>query len=179
MFVKGTYKTFFYVLGELTNSLHGFEVLYNTDDTLGFHQFYNDSAYQTGFGDASGYALPSEIAVAEGGTHIVLSTRNDGRSQYKGEPSDTIVSYSVDFETGDLKLVGLTASGGLWPRTFALSGDGRVIAIADQYSVPGRLIVFARDPKTGVIDDQEPLATWTTNITLPDGQSISHILWDE
>ncbi|KAH6719335.1 Lactonase, 7-bladed beta-propeller-domain-containing protein [Leptodontidium sp. MPI-SDFR-AT-0119] len=168
VFVKGTYKTFFLCARgahELATRLRSV--------------FYNDSAYQTGFGDASGHALPSEIAVAEGGTHIVLSTRNDGRSQYKGEPSDTIVSYSVDFETGDLKLVGLTASGGLWPRTFALSGDGRVIAIADQYSVPGRLIVFARDPKTGVIDDQEPLATWTTNITLPDGQSISHILWDE
>lgn len=179
VFVKGTHKTFFYVLGELTNSLHGFEVLYNKDGTLGFHQFYNNSAYQTGFGDASGHALPAEIAVAEGGKHIVLSTRNDGRSQYAGEPSDTIVSYSVDFRTGNLELVGLTASGGKWPRTFAISKDGRLIAIADQYSVPGRLIVFARDPKTGVIYDQEPLATWTTNITLPDGQSISHILWDE
>ncbi|KAI1374703.1 putative isomerase YbhE [Hypoxylon crocopeplum] len=179
VFVKGTTKTFFYILGELTNSLHGFEVMYEEDGTLGFKQFYNDSAYQTGFGDASGVALPSEIALAEGGKHLVLSTRDDGRSSYQGESSDTIVSYTVDFDTGDLTLVGLTASGGLWPRTFAISRDGTLFAVADQYSVPGRLIVFERDPETGIIDDQLPLAAWTTDITLPDGQSISHILWDE
>ncbi|XXG96446.1 autophagy protein 16, interacts with Atg12p-Atg5p [Hypoxylon texense] len=179
VFVKGVSKTFFYVLGELTNSLHGFEVLYEGDGTLGFKQFYNDSAYQTGFGDASGIALPSEIAVAEGGKHLVLSTRDDGRSLYQGEASDTIVSYSVDFETGGLLLIGLTASGGLWPRTFAISKDGTLFAVANQYSVPGRLIVFLRDPETGIIDDQQPLATWTTDITLPDGQSISHVLWNE
>lgn len=179
VFVEGTSKTFFYVLGELTNSLHGFEVLYEEDGTLGFRQFYNDSAYQTGFGDASGVALPSEIAIAEDGKHLVLSTRDDGRSLYQGEASDTIVSYSVDFETGSLSLIGLTASGGLWPRTFAISKDGTLFAVANQYSVPGRLIVFPRDPETGIINDQRPLATWTTDITLPDGQSISHVLWDE
>jgi 6-phosphogluconolactonase (cycloisomerase 2 family) len=96
-----------------------------------------------------------------------------------GEPSDTIVSYSVDSETGELTLVGLTASGGLWPRTFSITRDGMLIAVADQYNVPGRILVFARDPETGIIHDQQPLATWYTNITLPDGRGISNLVWDE
>ncbi|KAI1659595.1 putative isomerase YbhE [Daldinia decipiens] len=179
VFVKGSSKTFFYVLGELTNSLHGFEAVYGKDGTLGFEQFYKDSAYQTGFGDVAAVAIPAEIAAAEDGRHIVLSTRDEGRSMYRGERSDTIASYSVDFDTGDLALVGLTASGGLWPRSFAISKDGTLFAAANQHSVPGRLVVFARDPETGVIDDQWPLVTWTTDDTLPDGQGISHVIWDE
>ncbi|KAF3059420.1 6-phosphogluconolactonase [Daldinia childiae] len=180
VFVKSnSSKTFFYVLGELTNSLHGFEVVYGKDGTLGFKQFYKDSAYQTGFGDAAGVAIPAEIAAAENGRHIVLSTRDEGRSVYRGERSDSIASYSVDLDTGDLALVGLTASGGLWPRSFAISKDGTLFAAANQYSVPGRLVVFSRDSGTGVIDDQWPLVTWTTEDTLPDGQGISHIIWDE
>ncbi|KAI5922166.1 putative isomerase YbhE [Camillea tinctor] len=167
VFVKGTSKTFFYMLGELTNSLHGFEALYREDGSLGFRQFYNNSAYQTGFGDAAG------------GAHLLLSTRNDDRSAYAGAPSDTLASYRVDLDTGALALIGLSASGGRWPRSFAVSADGKLVAVADQYSVPGRLVVLARDPETGVIGDQTPLATWTTNVTLPDGQSISHILWDD
>ncbi|KAI0844933.1 putative isomerase YbhE [Daldinia vernicosa] len=174
VFVKGSNsKTFFYVLGELTNSLHGFEVVYRKDGTLGFKQFYKDSAYQTGFGDAAGVAIPAEIAAVENenGRHIVLSTRDEGRSVYRGERSDTI--------TGDPALVGLTASGGLWPRSFAISRDGTLLAAANQHSVPGRLVVFSRDPETGVIDDQWPLVMWTTDDTFPDGRGISHVIWDE
>ncbi|KAI1412948.1 putative isomerase YbhE [Hypoxylon sp. FL1857] len=178
VFVKGTSKTFFYFAGELTNSLHGFEVLYHNNGTLGFKQFYKNSTYQTWFGDYSGVVFPSEIALV-GGKHLVLSTRNDSRSVYQGEKSDTIVSYDVDLETGALRLIRLTASGGLWPQSFAVSKDGKLIAVGNQYSVPGRVIVFPRDPETGVIDDGKPLANWTTNITLPDGQSISHMIWDE
>ncbi|CAJ2506342.1 Uu.00g004720.m01.CDS01 [Anthostomella pinea] len=192
VFAKGpseNSKTFFYVLGELTNSLFGFEVLYNVSDGDGesgsgmggisFRQFYNDSTYQTGFGSGSGTTLPAEIAVAEGGRHLLLSTRADGRSAYLNNTSDTIVSYGVDLDTGTLSLIKLTASGGAWPRTFAVSGDGTMVAVADQYSVPGRLVVFKRDPETGVVDDGVALAVWTTDLALPDGQSISCVLWDE
>ncbi|KAL7626556.1 hypothetical protein AAE478_003328 [Parahypoxylon ruwenzoriense] len=179
VFVRGTSKTFLYFLGELTNSLHGFEVLYRDDGTLGFKQFYNDSTYQTGFGDGAGAVLPAEIAVAEGGRHLVLSTRNDSRSAYQGEPSDTIASYAVDLETGHLALVGLTASGGSFPPTFSISADGSLLAVGNQNSVPGRVLVFARDPRTGVVDDRRALASWTTDVALPDGRSVSHVVWDE
>ncbi|KAH8895710.1 putative isomerase YbhE [Thozetella sp. PMI_491] len=180
VFIRGTERTFFYMLGELTNSLHGFEVLYSGDSRgINFRQFCNDLTYQTGFGDASEVALPSEIAVADGGRHLLVSVRNDSRQRYAGEASDTIATYAVELETGALKLVNLAASGGAWPRSFAITKDGRAIAVGNQYIVPGRLVVFARDPETGVIDDQQALATWTTDIALLDGQSISNVLWDE
>jgi 6-phosphogluconolactonase (cycloisomerase 2 family) len=174
-------KTWFYALGELTNSLFGFEVLYpeGSDEKLGFRKIYNASAYGTGFGDGYGVSLPAEIVSAEGGRHLVVSVRNDGRQTYAGEASDTIASYEVDFETGALSLVGLTASGGKWPRTIAITRDGRFIVSANQYTVPGRVVVFRRDPRTGRIFDKEALAEWAAVATLPDGQSISRVLWDE
>lgn len=54
VFVKGTIKTFFYVVTELTNNIFGYEVTYGTDKTISFVQVYasnthgNDSALPTG-----------------------------------------------------------------------------------------------------------------------------------
>lgn len=178
VFVQGTGKTFFYVLGELTNSLLGFEVLYEGDSRIGFRQFYKGSTFQTGFGDASGVVLPSEIAHPEP-NHLVLSVRNDNRQRYQGQESDTIITYEVDLGNGSLRLLGMTASGGKWPRSFAVSKDGTMIAVGNQYSQPGTLYVFSRNAETGVIDDEVALAEWTTDVALNDGGSISMILWDE
>ncbi|KAK9417992.1 putative extracellular aldonolactonase [Seiridium unicorne] len=153
--------------------------------SLGFRLIHNSSAHGTRFGDGSRIALPSEIVAtsvpgddATEKWHLMLSVRNNGRQTSLGEPSDTIASFEVDIGTGVPKLIGLIASGGRWPRTFAVSKDGSFVAVADQYIVPGRLVVFSRDPKTGVIDDSRSLAIWETNTTLLDGQSISHVLWE-
>ncbi|KAK6080389.1 hypothetical protein SCUP234_05330 [Seiridium cupressi] len=65
-------KTYFYALGELTNSLMGLEVTYPwsaassngkevSHGSLGFRLIHNSSARGTRFGDGSGIALPSEI----------------------------------------------------------------------------------------------------------------------
>lgn len=177
VFVKGIIRTFFYLLGELTNSLHGFEVLYGNGG-IEFRHFYNDSTFQTGFGDASGVATPSEIALAEG-SHLVLSVRNDGRQRHRGVESDTIVTYKIDLDSGGLKLIGMTASGGKWPRSFAISKDGTMIAVGNQYSQPGTLCIFERTPETGVIDDRKAIAEWTTLLALTDHGSISMVIWDE
>lgn len=182
VFVKGNAsKTFLYVLGELTSSLFGFEVIY--DDNAGnleFNPIYKDSVFQTGFRDGLGLdiSIPAEISLAEH-SHLVLSSRNDTKSVYQGEPSDTLVTYEADLDSGGLQLVQLSASGGKWPRSFSVSADGTLIAVGNQYSIPGRISVFSRDPSTGVIDDEKALAVWTSDVALPDGGSWSMVLWDE
>lgn len=179
VFVTGVSKTFLYVLGELTNSLLGFEVLYAPNGrSISFREFYNDSTYQSGYGDASGIALPSEI-VLSGKRHLIISVRNDPRQRYLGQESDTIVTYEVDLETGCLRLVQLAASGGKWPRSFAVSADGGLILVGNQYSAPESLYLFGRDPETGIIEDEKALAQWTTDVALQDGGSISSIIWDD
>lgn len=182
VFVKGKAgKTFLYVLGELTASLFGFEVIYqdNVGD-LEFQPIYKDSIFQTGFSNSLGLeiSIPAEISLAEQ-NHLILSSRNDSRSVYQDEPSDTLVTYEVDLDSGGLTLVQLAASGGKWPRSFSVSADGTLIAVGNQYSTPGRITIFGRDPSTGIISDDEALAVWTSNVALPDGGSWSMILWDD
>ncbi|KAL1856440.1 hypothetical protein Daus18300_010707 [Diaporthe australafricana] len=182
VFVKGNDgKTFLYVLGELTSSLLGFEVIYHDSaGDLEFKSIYKDSVFQTGFQDGLGLtvSIPAEIALAEQ-NHLILSSRNDTKSVYQGEPSDTLVTYEIDLDSGGLKLAQLSASGGTWPRSFSVSADGTLIAVVNQYSIPGRITVFSRDPSTGVINDEKALAVWTTYVALPDGGSWSMVLWDE
>lgn len=162
----------------MTKSLHGFEVLSELDNGIGFSQLYNDSTFQTGFGDGSGVALPPEIALPDP-YHLIVSVRNDNRQKYQGQDSDTLVTYKIDPRTGDLCLIGMSASGGRWPKSFAVSKDGTLVVVGNQYLIPGPLYVFSRDPKTGVIDDSRAIAEWISAVALPDGGSISNIIWDE
>ncbi|KAG8169451.1 hypothetical protein KVR01_000196 [Diaporthe batatas] len=182
VFVKGNgNKTFLYVLGELTASLFGFEVIYrDVERDFELQPIYKDSIFQDGFSNGLGLeiSIPAEIALAES-NHLILSSRNDSRSLYQGEASDTLVTYEVDLDSGGLSLVQLAPSGGKWPRSFSVSADGTLIAVGNQYSVPGRLSIFSRDPLTGIISDDKALATWTTSVALPDGGSWSMVLWDE
>lgn len=182
VFVKGNAgKTFLYVLGELTSSLFGFEVIYDgTVGDLEFKPVYKDNVFQTGFSEGLGltFSIPSEILLAEH-NHLILSSRNDTNSVYQGEASDTLVTYEVDLESGGLRLVQLAASGGEWPRSFSVTADGTLIAVGNQYSTPGRILIFRRDPSTGIIDDEKALAEWTSTVALPDGGSWSMVLWDE
>lgn len=110
---------------------------------------------------------------------MILSSRNDSKSNYRGEVSDTLVTYEVDLDSGELRLLQFSASGGKWPRSFSVSADGMLIAVGNQYSTPGKISVFSRDPITGIISDDSALAEWTTTVALPDGGSWSMVLWGE
>lgn len=182
VFVNGNAgKTFLYVLGELTGSLFGIEVIYHDSvGDLDFKSIYRDSIFQTGYSDGLGLdvSIPAEISLAEH-NHLILSSRNDSKKTYQGEVSDTLVTYEVDLDSGDLSLVQLSSSGGKWPRSFSVSADGMLIAVANQYSTPGKISVFSRDPITGIISDEKALTEWTSNVALPDGGSWSMVLWDE
>ncbi|KAG6361209.1 hypothetical protein INS49_009433 [Diaporthe citri] len=182
VFVEGNAgKTFLYVLGELTSSLFGFEVIYHdSSGDLDFRPIYKASIFQTGFREGLGLdiSIPAEISLAER-NHLIVSSRNDTQSVYQGETSDTLVTYEVDLDSGGLRLVQLSASGGKWPRSFSVSADGTLIAVGNQYSTPGRISVFSRDPETGIISDEKAVAEWTSDLALPDGGSWSMVLWDE
>lgn len=60
-FVKGTTKTFFYVVTELTNNIFGYEVTYGTDKTISFVQVYASNTH----GKPIGSALPNSTVAAE------------------------------------------------------------------------------------------------------------------
>lgn len=167
-------KTFYYILGEIGTSITGYEVTYpegeNGSTTIAFEQVYLDSVFQEGYGNSTG--APAELYAPEY-NHLVLSVRNDNRSTYGGQGSDSLVSYEIDPETGDLTLLGLTPSGGSTPRGFSLNAEGTLLGVANQGT--GNVLVYERDTETGIMADT-PLATWTTE-DLNNGNSLNYVLW--
>lgn len=61
VFVKGTTKTFFYVVTELTNNIYGYEVTYGAENTISFVQVYASNTH----GKDTGSALPQGTVAAE------------------------------------------------------------------------------------------------------------------
>jgi 6-phosphogluconolactonase len=65
---------------------------------------------------------------------------------------DCVVSFSVDSDTGKLKLLARTSSGGKVPRDLTLDPTERYLLAANQVS--DNIAVFARDAKTGLLDEK-------------------------
>jgi 6-phosphogluconolactonase len=62
---------------------------------------------------------------------------------------DSIAAFSIDQQSGKLTSIGFTSSGGKSPRFFTLDTTGRWLLAANQDS--GNIVVFHRDPKTGLL----------------------------
>ncbi|MGB3617574.1 MAG: beta-propeller fold lactonase family protein, partial [Catalinimonas sp.] len=74
----------------------------------------------------------------------------DGRFVYgSNRGHDSLVAYAVDPTRGTLTLTGHAASGGAWPRDFALDPTGRFLLVANQAS--DRVCTFRIDPASGAL----------------------------
>jgi 6-phosphogluconolactonase (cycloisomerase 2 family) len=62
-------------------------------------------------------------------------------------PSDPIITYQVDPDTGNLSLVQVASAGGRNPRGFNLNKDGSLVASALQDD--NRVVIIERDVQTG------------------------------
>lgn len=62
-------------------------------------------------------------------------------------PSDPLITFAVDAETGALTHVQTAPAGGVNPRHFSFSPDGSRLASALQSD--GRVVIFERDVATG------------------------------
>ncbi|AEO55229.1 hypothetical protein MYCTH_2298860 [Thermothelomyces thermophilus ATCC 42464] len=152
-FFKSGDKTFFYLVGELSNLLQGFSVAYNDDDSLTFTRIHNSTTH----GDDK--PLPEDTAAAElwiapGSNFLTLSSRFESSLEYTVAngtkvPSDPLITFSIDKETGALTHVQSAPAGGINPRHFSFNSDGTRVASALQSD--GRVVVFERDPSTGKI----------------------------
>lgn len=85
----------------------------------------------------------AEVVVAPSGNFVYGSNRGH----------DSIVTFSVDSNTGKLSYVGTTPSGGNRPRSFTLSSDGKLMLVANE---SGNVSSFSVDPTTGKLS---PLLT--------------------
>lgn len=94
--------------------------------------------YESTVDDREKTSYVSEIKLSPDARYLYVSNRGD----------DSIAIFSVD-ATGALKRVGLTPTGGSFPRHFAISPCGEALLASNQDS--SSLIVFDRDVETGQI----------------------------
>lgn len=157
------------MLGELSNKVWVYEVEYpkkgRTDIGLKHIQ-----TIWTGVGE-KGVAVPSEVT-APVTNHFVVSIRNDNSYTWQGKSSDAIVTFEIDRCTETLSILNLSPSGGKRTRNFSINKNGSLIAVGNQYTVPGRLVAFKRDAESGVYDWENPLSIWATSEAIEDGGSL-------
>ncbi|KAK3353118.1 Lactonase, 7-bladed beta-propeller-domain-containing protein [Lasiosphaeria hispida] len=164
-FVKGTAKTFLYVVHELSNTLVGYDVTYTADNSLGvkslaFAQFWSSTTH----GDNKTAAIPTGTAAAEillspDSKFLTISSRferlltvpNYDRTNTTLLPSDPLITLAIDADTGALRHVQTRAAGGVNPRQFSFNKAGTLAGVGLQ--ADGRAVIIRRDPKTGILGD--------------------------
>jgi 6-phosphogluconolactonase len=124
---------FAYLINETnsTMSLYGFD---STHGTL--TEIQTVSTIPSSF---TGPNTAAEVHVHPSGAWLFGSNRGD----------DSIVVYSLDATTGEMKLVGFTPSGGMSPRDFALDPTGTFLYAANQDA--GNVVPFRFDPDAGTL----------------------------
>ncbi|KAI0403733.1 Lactonase, 7-bladed beta-propeller-domain-containing protein [Xylaria palmicola] len=151
-------RTYFYVVTELTNTIVGYEVLYNKNKTLGFSELFTipthgeDRVLPKGTG-------AGEIIVTPDGKFLIVSSRwesslkipNFDPKNSTEIPSDPLIIYAIDNKTGSLKKIQEFAAGGSGPRHFSINGDGNRVAVGLQGD--GRVVIIERDVRTGLLKD--------------------------
>jgi 6-phosphogluconolactonase len=120
-----------YVINEMASTI---DALDYDPETARFTRVQTVGTLPEGFRGASSTA---ELAVHPSGRFLYGSNRGD----------DSLAIFAIDPETGRLRPVGRTKTGGKTPRNFAIDPTGRWLIAANQDS--NTLVVFRIDPETG------------------------------
>ncbi|KAI1386637.1 putative isomerase YbhE [Hypoxylon trugodes] len=150
--------TYFYLVSELANTITGYEVIYNDNDTLSFNELFYIPTHgeEKTLPEGTGAA---EILVSPDGKYLIVSSRwensfnitNFDPNNSTEIPSDPLITYSIDRSNGNLTKVQEFAAGGSGPRHFAINADGDLVAVSLQ--ADGRVVLIERDVKTGKFTD--------------------------
>ncbi|KAH8879671.1 putative isomerase YbhE [Thozetella sp. PMI_491] len=172
--VTGT-KTFLFLISELANSITTFEVSYD-NSSLGFRQTYVSSTYGLNKTAPAG-AAAAEVVVSPDQRFLILSSRMENSIQIPNWdsnnstqiPSDPIITFSINAETGALAWLQTFPAGGRVPRQFSVNKAGTLLAVGLQED--GRVAVINREPVSGLLKDFAA--------TIPVGGGITSVIFDE
>ena len=118
-----------YVINELNNSVS----VISTDD---FSTLQEMSTLPEGFAEKS---FCADIHLSPDSRFLYGSNRY----------SDSIVTFAIDENTGEISAPAHAPAGGAVPRNFAISPDGKYVLVANQDS--DNVVVFERDLTTGLL----------------------------
>ncbi len=88
-------------------------------------------------GDFVGTSCTAEIQAHPSGRFLYASNRGH----------DSVAAFAIDVHSGLLAFLGLTPTGGQWPRHFSVDPTGRFLLVANQRS--DNLVLFRIDPASG------------------------------
>ncbi|QSZ35782.1 hypothetical protein DSL72_006904 [Monilinia vaccinii-corymbosi] len=150
--------TYFYLVGQLANTLTGYEVTYNSDKTLSFERKFVKSLLETTTPGVTlqFWSAAAGIVVSPDNKFLLVSQRNDTHfsipnpsspSSATKIPSDSLLTYSLDQSNGKASLISIDAAGGSFARQFSINKAGDLVAVGLQND--GRVAILKRDVKTG------------------------------
>ncbi|OLN97634.1 putative 6-phosphogluconolactonase-like protein 1 [Colletotrichum chlorophyti] len=152
-------KTYLYLIAELANTVTTYEVAYREDKSLGFTEVSSVSTYGAGASAPLG-ASGAEIWISSDGKFLTVSSRNDSafsisNPDTNGEgaqiPSDSLNTFTIDAQTGELTLLQKFPSGGRIPRQFSVNKAGDLVAVGLQSD--SRVVIISRDAVSGQLGE--------------------------
>ncbi|KAM0281767.1 hypothetical protein ACHAQH_003349 [Verticillium albo-atrum] len=158
-----TGDTYLYLVTELANKITAYAVSYAGDEGIHFDRVFQCPTHGAGNTVPEG-AAAAEVAVSPDSRFLIVSSRNE-RSFVIPSPdtedpsapgvdkieSDSLITYLISPETGELVFLQKFPAGGLIPRHFSVSADGSLVAVALQQD--GRVVILRRDVETGQLKE--------------------------
>ncbi|KAM4055242.1 lactonase, 7-bladed beta-propeller domain-containing protein [Hirsutella rhossiliensis] len=169
-------KTYMYVVTELSSEIMGFDVAYSGAGGMELKPLFTMKVHGKNESNTPEFAAASEIAVSPDNQFLLVASRNEStlrvpnfdgaaaNSNAADVVSDSLSNYRIDPATGSLGEVQIRVpSGGRFPRQFSMSGDGALVAVANQ--LDGRVVVMERNPQTGMLGGFVGQALLDGNVT--------------
>lgn len=97
-------------------------------------------------------AKPADFMKTNDASAIHITS--DGKFLYTGNRGhNSVTSFKVDPESGELTLINFTPSRGEWPRDFVLDPTEKFLIASNQHT--GNVVLFKRDTETGELEQTD------------------------
>ncbi|KAK2595324.1 hypothetical protein QQS21_006981 [Conoideocrella luteorostrata] len=150
-------KTFMYLVTELANTIVGYDVTYPSG-SINFKELFTIGTHGAGK-PVPEKAAAAEVAVSPDSEFLIVSSRNETAMSIPNFdiknstriPSDTLINFSIDAQTGNLTPIQEVPCGGRYPRQFSINKVGTLVAVGQQND--GRVVLIKRDPWSGKLGE--------------------------
>ncbi|RYP27807.1 hypothetical protein DL767_007519 [Monosporascus sp. MG133] len=164
-----------YTVNELGNSVSAWSVSYPADSPtsgcLTLSKTQTLSTYAEGISAPAG-SKASEVHVKD--NFLYAANRAD---ETFGPEQDSLATYAIDAETGEIAWLEAANAHAWYPRTFAITAAGDLVAVGGQTS--SNVAIIARDPATGRLGDLIASLQVASPGTPGNEDGLSAVIWLE